>query len=70
MRLPNKIERGSIRTTAYDLAVQKWWWSFSIGARVILANMAGITLNGKCICNYEDIKYNGNVSFVCYDKLA
>ena len=66
----NKAKRGSIRTVEYGQTVQKWWWAFSNSQRMILANMAGCTFDGKCITSYDQISHNFNVAYSCYEKLA
>jgi len=66
----NKQQEPIIRTVEYSQHVQKWWWSFSKGQRVVFANMAGLTINGKSILNYDQISHNFNVAYACYKQLA
>jgi hypothetical protein len=67
---PNKQQEPSIRTVEYSQHVQKWWWSFSLGQRVILANMAGFKVGGKIVVSYDQISHNFSAAYVAYEKLA
>ena len=66
----NKAKQGPIRGVAYDQTVQQWWWQFCKSKRMILANMSGVTVDGKSIVSYDQISHNFNVALICYKKLA
>jgi hypothetical protein len=70
MTINKKVSRGSIRTIEFDRAALSWWFSMPKGRRVVLCNMAGLTINGKCILSYEQIQQNANAAYVCYEKFA
>ena len=66
----NKANQGPIRTVKYGQIVQKWWWAFSKSEQMILANMAGFTVGGKCVISHDQISHNFGVAYCCYEKLA
>ena len=66
----NKQNKPAIRTVEYSQLVQRWWWSFPLGQRVILANMAGFRIEGKMVISYDQISHNFNAAYVAYEQFA